>query len=419
MGCNLYETEDTTDPIVNLTIAGGNEISRGVKLYLDIEDDSKIDSVSIMIDDTTAITVESDFDTIRFDITPFADESEHILYAVVEDSEGNIGESEKLNVVITEFPGWRIYEDTPVHFWVFAIDDNGLIWSSMAYDVRIFDPIQHTYRILNSDNSPLNGEFIQNIKVIEGSRVWILTDYSLFEYHYELDKWLKEIQLPPTDYWYTGLAIDNDFNVWIGSFWGNLDNVLLKYDHVNITSYKYSKVGEISDIEIHPNGTIYLSGEPGVDAFKDGKIYSFDDYPYPKRDGIQIVIDSLGNVWSNSVQDGAAFRYNGQRWENVYINSDIVNYDPFILPFFTSTDGVLYCSASDYDHIEQNLDFGIVTYDGAEWTIWNKYDNPFSNKYVEELYLSNESIAEAPSGDIWMVAGGILMRYRPSLGGYP
>jgi hypothetical protein len=30
--------------------------------------------------------------------------SERILYAIVEDSEGNIGESEKLDIVITEYP---------------------------------------------------------------------------------------------------------------------------------------------------------------------------------------------------------------------------------------------------------------------------------------------------------------------------
>ncbi len=40
-----------------------------------------------MIDDTTAITVESNFDTISFDVTPFADESEHSLFVKVADEE--------------------------------------------------------------------------------------------------------------------------------------------------------------------------------------------------------------------------------------------------------------------------------------------------------------------------------------------
>ena len=56
--CKLVEPKDTTYPTVNLAIAGGNEISRGVTLYLDIEDDSKIESVSIMIDDTTAFQLK-------------------------------------------------------------------------------------------------------------------------------------------------------------------------------------------------------------------------------------------------------------------------------------------------------------------------------------------------------------------------
>ena len=78
--CKLLSPDDTTPPEIQLTIAGGNEISRGVTLYLEIEDDSKIDYVSVMIDDTTAITVTTNFDTINFDVTPFADESEHVLY---------------------------------------------------------------------------------------------------------------------------------------------------------------------------------------------------------------------------------------------------------------------------------------------------------------------------------------------------
>ena len=127
--CKLFEAKDTTAPIVNFTIEGGNEISREVTLYLDIEDDSKIDYVDIMIDDTTAVTVTSNFDTIRFDVTPFADESEHQLYAKVADSEGNIGESGKLDVVITEFPGWRIYNDFNLDWYVpVEIDENGLIF---------------------------------------------------------------------------------------------------------------------------------------------------------------------------------------------------------------------------------------------------------------------------------------------------
>jgi len=149
--CKLLSPDDTTPPEIQLTIAGGDEISRGATLYLDIEDDSKIDYVSVMIDDTTAITVTSNFDTIRFDVTPFTDESEHVLYVEVADKEGNVGESEKIDVVITEYPGWRIYDydighpNGYSHFkrTLLAIDDHGLIILGTGWDYNgffIFDP---------------------------------------------------------------------------------------------------------------------------------------------------------------------------------------------------------------------------------------------------------------------------------------
>ncbi|MCJ7800947.1 MAG: hypothetical protein MUP82_01160, partial [Candidatus Marinimicrobia bacterium] len=193
--CKLFEAKDTTDPVVNLTISGGNEISRGVTLYLDIEDDSKIDFVSIMIDDTTAITVTSNFDTIHFDVTPFADESEHILYAKVADKEGNIGESEKLDVVITEFPGWRIYDN---HIFDYGsgvapikIDQNGILliggWGIGG--LYIFNPTTNDWQQYTPNNSPMITTSVVDIRLIEDGRAWIANNNSLIEYVYGLNHW--------------------------------------------------------------------------------------------------------------------------------------------------------------------------------------------------------------------------------------
>ena len=411
--CKLLSPDkDTTAPEIQLTIAGANEISRGVTLYLDIEDDSKIDYVSVIIDDTTAITVESNFDTIRFDVTPFADESEHQLYAKVADSEGNIGESEKIDIIITEYPGWRIYGDVEINNWAFNVDDNSLIWYGMVNSVNIFDPESNTLTRLNPDNSPLNGEFIENIKVIEGSRVWILSDRHLYEYHYELDRWIKEVELPLDSTFYfdrtsfRGLAIDSDYNVWVGALYGGPNQVLLKYDHVNIWSYSYSNIWEITDIEVHPDGTIYLGGDPGVDYLRDNKILSFADYPYSAGDGTPVVIDSIGNVWSTAISTlGGCSRFNGDIWENILMD----NSNRFLYPTFTGSNGIIYFIGNH----------SIITYNGNDWFIWDNTDSPFNSTLENTLKIWGDGIAEAPNGDIWMVAGEKLMRYRPSLGGYP
>jgi len=411
--CKLFESKDTTAPIVNFTIEGGNEISRGVTLYLDIEDDSKIDYVDIIIDDTTAVTVTSNFDTIRFDITPFADESKHQLYAKVADEEGNIGESEKLDVVITEYPGWRIYND--LYGWdkwttKITIDDNGYVWITVqGTGIYIFNPINNSGEFLSSSNSELPNNNINDIAVLNESRVWIGCNTSIAQYDYSYKKFHKIIVDQSIDR--PILVIDNNYNLWIGSNHAGLyfyDGIALE-QRVQLNQYFW-------DITKRQDNSIFLSTSgAGVYSFNNGDINFYD----PWNEGVSgklthIACDSSGNIWVTEEGQRCA-KFDGANWYSVE-PSDIM-----CQPLYVNRNGLIYT---------QSQNRGLVLYNGTNWFYFDTVDSPFKEKYSTEnniddleifssIELARRGIAEAPNGDIWMVAGGNLMRYRPSLGGYP
>lgn len=413
----MFEPKDTTNPIVNLTIEGGNEISREVTIYLDIEDDSKNNYVSIMIDDTTALTVESNFDTIRFDVTPFADESEHTLNAIVEDTEGNIGESEKLNVVITEYPGWRIYDNQIFNYGdgvspvVIDANEQFLIGTGKGPGgFYIFDPANNDWQQYTHNNSPMSFSSITDIKLIEDGRAWLANNHTAVEFLYGLNQWGRIINMPLNSNngemeEVSSIEVDKNFDLWVGTWYGGLfhyngDNLVKQYLYPEIPSNK------IHDIIIGDDNTLYATtSDVGVFSLKEGIVTTYDFFSDIYWELVCVAIDSSGNVYAS--QGDAGFIFNGNNWE-------IINPPDFgarFFPMLVTKEGLLYT---------QGWSTGLISWNGLEWTDYQNYDSPFYNySNQSELGLHYESLAESNNGDIWMVAGGKLMRYRPSLGGYP
>ena len=419
--CKIAPDKDTTSPVVNLTIEGGNEISRGVKLYLHVEDDSKIDYVEIMIDDTTALAVESNFDTIRFDITPFADDSDHILYAKVSDQEGNVGESEKLDVVITEYPGWRIYKslvfgdpyDTPI-----VIDEKGVLLIGSGYDLNglfIFNPETEEIKNYNKDNSPLTSKYIIDLQLIADGSVWIATHHDVIEFLYELNYWGRRIDLPRDRHGYlqeiSTLLLGPNTEMWIGTWVGGL----FHYKGIELERHYY--IPEITSIGVHDliidnNNRLYVAPESnsvininGVYSIFDSEITTYDFFNVNGIWGelLCIAADSSNNIWVAG--GGPAYKYNGNTWENVEQSAFNPRFDPMLV----TKEGILFT---------QGAGTGLISWDGFEWTDYSIFDTPFKDEINNELYIAGQSLVEAPDGDIWMVAGGKLMRYRPSLGAF-
>jgi len=425
--CKLFEAQDTTNPIVNLTIEGGNEISREVTLYLDIEDDSDIDSVQVIIDDSVYTSVSSNFDTIRFIVNRIEDFSineptallkkpsssnkidfEQKLYAKAHDAEGNIGESEIVDIVITDFPGWRKYYDLDSYVWSFLVDDNGLIWIGLGGQLNIYNPINNQIRILTQDNSDLPNYTIDDIAVVEGSRVWITTTYSLIEYIYDTNKIIKSVDAPiiegdygdyQAEFW--SIAIDKHFNLWIGGRYQ-----LFYYDHAEIKEILETGFFRTYDVLIFDENVLFVTDDYGVHKVTNETVSIITHSGY----GSSTFLDSDRNVWMKGF--GGALMYNGVSLEKI----EIPNLTPHVVnPALITKNDILYCEV----FINSSDSYGLATYDGTNWKIWDSFDSPFIDSVNWGHYIYGAPIDEAPNGDIWMVLDNTLWRYRPSLGEYP
>jgi len=456
--CKLFEDKDTTNPIVNFTIDGGNEICREVTLYLDIEDDSEIDSVQVVIDDSTYATTHYNFDTITFTVNEFeyyegdeenlsksnsSNESEmdeiQYLSVIAYDKEGNIGESEKQEVVITEFPGWRKYHtiEKKNDYYVpttFLVDENSLIWIGLTDGVVVYNPIENSTRELTiPSTTDYSNNYINDIALVEGSRVWIASDWQISEYIYDINKWIQ-VAVPPPDTAYGGnneplpydaliwsITVDANYNVYIGTD----GSYISKYNGAEIQQFALLGASVFS-MKVHPDGTVYYFNEWGQQSYiKNDIVYEYEDFPYEDGMKLSMIIDANGVVWLEPhwPQSGC-FLFDGTTWSRLATNSRVTEY---IYPLLGAKNGTVYAEINTQDSVNEygNREFqnqGIATYDGISWTYWRDLDTPFksypegTSPYVRYF---NSIIDEAPNGDIWMVLDYTLWRYRPSLGGYP
>ena len=429
--CKLL-SPDKNNPLVNLSIQGDKtEISRLVTLHLEIDDESDIDYVSVFIDDSLAHIQNKNHKIVKFDITPFADELEHSLFVTVVDVEGNVGQSQVLEVIITKYPGWRTYDITGSDIWDITVDENGLIWlvSAFGHEIIIFNPETDEVRTLTPDNSELPDEMFSCVEVIDGSRVWIGTESHICEYHYDLNRWINIVPIPIEiigqrfqDTWkYVGsMILDEDKNLLIGVIF----NQFYYYDHISFSTFEGSEVYQPWKMILDFNGDIYIAGDPGVDVFINGQISSFSDFPYRQGWDIDnIVIDIYGNIWTEGMINEGFLRYNGSAWERVqYPQFNQASDKPDIgQPLLVDSNGIMYSNRLSYEYDENwgNIykSKGIVTFDVTTWTNWEEYDTPFND--INSIQIIPSEIVESPNGDLWMIINNQLIRYRPSLGGYP
>lgn len=431
ISCKLI-SPDKNDPLVNLSIHGDKtEISRTVTLHLEIEDESDIDYVSVFIDDSLAHIQNKNHKTVEFDVTPFADELEHSLFVTVADVEGNVGQSQILEVVITKYPGWRTYDITSSDVWDITVDDNGIIWLVDAFGPKIiiFNPETDEVRTLTPDNSELPDEMFSCVEVVDGSRVWIGTESHICEYHYDLNQWINIVPIPIEiigqrfqDSWkYVGsMILDEDKNLLIGVVF----NQFYYYDYISFSTFERSEVYQPWKMVLDLAGNIFIAGDPGVDVFINGQVNSFSDFPYQSGWDIDnIVMDIYGNIWTEGMINGGFLKYNGSVWERIqYPQFNQASDRPDIgQPLLVDSNGIMYSNRLSYKYDENwgNIykSKGIVTFDGTTWTNWEEYDTPFND--INSIQIIPSEIIESPNGDLWMIINNQLIRYRPSLGGYP
>ena len=335
-------------------------------------------------------------------------------------------------MVITEYPGWRIYDEFEVTWQNLIVDDNGLLWfNNSIHEITIFNPITGITKVLTSNNSELPYDYIEDIEVIDGSRVWIVTNEIVSEYHYDYDRWIKHLEIPkdPVDgqYIYAACAIvDKNFDLWIGTY----QSLLIYKDGFIDDTYNWYNgypTYSIWDMVIADDGTIHYARDGGIYSFKNGEFIVYDDFLYSAGWDInKLIVDNNGNIWTGGNRYGGALMYNGASWENITIPKNDIYYD-ILYPSLSDKNNNIYAMAyavtgiSQYEHKEYTSR-GLVCYDGTNWTRFELKDSPFNVNNLDEnntSFVMSRSMDETPNGDIWMGLNGKLTRYRPSLGGYP
>ena len=377
----------------------------------------------------------------KINITSEIIDHERSIHIEAVDSEGNRGKSGIRKIVITEFPGWRKYYKIgeTTHPNCFLVDDNNLIWIGFHREpIIVYNPSNGNTRNLTIPVD-INNEVINDFELLGGSSVWIASENNASLYNYDTDNWL-EVLTPPEDNSHVdgsgnpillsnsvhALAVDDNDNLYIGS--GNDD--LFRYNGTDYTRWKLSPSTRIFPMDIHPDGSVYYFVQWGPQGYlKNDSVHVYEDYPWGSGVNdflsMSLVIDNSGNVWCDTgfigyeAQPGC-YIWNGTDWSTLYTN----NIDEVIYPILCDNNGLIYTEV--WSHSEET-NKGIATYDGTNWTYWNKLNTPFNpqlnNKttipQLGNRYSWEKLSSEAPNGDIWMILDNTLWRYRPSLGGYP
>lgn len=459
--CKLAEAtdpinKDTTPPLSSISVKDANEISgeASIDIYID-EDRKNIGKIKLYLDGDDIGIYSGDTESIIFDTSPYVNtipgqevvakttqnsdiiDSERTLHIEVTDNTGNIGKSNTLRVIITEYPGWRKYykiDDTYI-LNCFLVDMNKLIWMGFSQNgVIVYDPRDGNTRSLTIPTN-MNNNIINDFELNDGSRVWIASENHVSKYDYDADSWL-ELLTPPEDNSHVdgdgnpillsnsvhAVALDNNNNLYIGT--GNDD--LFRYDGTDFTRFKIPGY-RIFPMDIHPDGTIYYSTNWGPQSYMNNDVvYEYANYP---GDGAEVVslcqdilIDNTGNVWFDTgwTNQAGCYIWDGTIWNTLYSN-DLTEKT---YPVLCDENGMIYAELWSNDLKTNN---GIATYDGTDWTYWKDLDTPFNLSLnggtgIPSLgteYSFERSIGESWNGDIWMVLDNTLWRYRPSLGGYP
>jgi len=459
--CDRYEPseqteEDTIPPLSSISIKDANEIygEASIDIYID-EDRKNIKRIKLYLDSDDIGTYSIDSESIIFDTSPYVNnipgqeviaktsqifdiiDSERAIHIEVTDKAGNIGKSNTLRVIITEYPGWRKYykiDDTYIPN-CFLVDMNKLIWMGFAMNgVIVYDPRDGSTRSLTIPTT-LNNNIINDFELNDGSRVWIASENHVSKYDYDADSWLEVLVPPENTSGEDGggnpvsvansvhaIALDSNKNLYIGTGYDDL----FRYDGTDYTRFEITGY-RIFPMDIHPDGTIYYSTNWGPQSYMNNDIvHEYANYPGDGNEAVSLstslVIDNSGIVWFDSGygSEAGCYVWDGSSWNTLY-SDDLTEK---IYPVLCDENGRIYAEIWSND---LNTNFGIATYDGTEWTYWKDLDTPFNPSLnggtdipsIGTEYSFERSIGESWNGDIWMVFNNVLWRYRPSLGGYP
>ena len=194
----------------------------------------------------------------------------------------------------------------------------------------------------------------------------------------------------------TGLAIDAEGNMWIGTGRWNAwaGGGLAKFDGENWTVYNTANSGlpnnDHTGLAIDPEGNVWSGTEGGFGKF-DGNhwtVYNTGNSGLPHNLVASPSFDSQGNLWVGTWGGGLA-KFDGNHW-TVYntANSGL----PHNQPWTTLIDA------------EDNVWMGtvggnIARFDGVNWTVYNAGNSGLSRTGIADISFD-------PEGNLWAAGKG-------------
>jgi len=249
-------------------------------------------------------------------------------------------------------------------------DTDGNIWvgSKYGYYAQLNNNEWNNFNIKG-----LASDGIESIAIDENGNKWLAADWdglimfndSASTIYYETETGI---------YRANEVFIDNDKNIWVGDFYG------LKY-YDGCRWNQHSIYGGVNNIFSDLDGNIWATGgEDGPVVFDGVQFSDATTEPFYYESLSDLYFDTKGNIWS--FNDDRLRMYNGQKWIDYYIPSDIPSLYP---PLSIDINGNVWAGTGAT---------GIVKFDGENWT---KYDK--SNGLVGNYVIS---ITSDISGNIWI-----------------
>jgi ligand-binding sensor domain-containing protein len=205
----------------------------------------------------------------------------------------------------------------------------------------------------------------------------------------------------------SSMALDKSGNLWLGN------DGLIKFDRSNWTLYNSSNSALPNDIvnciTIDRYGNKWVGTDYGVPERNEGGLVKFNDitwtyYPtsnsgLPLNNIDCIAIDSYGNKWIGSYYYWgfggyhAGFgltKYNGNYWSVYNIENSGIPTNSIECIVVDSDQNLWLGSARDHEFF--NSGYGLIHYDGLNWTIFDTSNSDIPGNYVNCISIDESGI---------------------------
>jgi sugar lactone lactonase YvrE len=260
-----------------------------------------------------------------------------------------------------------------------------------------------TWRVYNTANSPLPNDDNTGLAIDEQGNLWIGTEGGTLT-KFDGENWA--VYGPPTSApQLASPSFDVLGNLWIGSWGGGL----VKFDGVdNWTVYNTGNSGLPNNrawaTVFDRQGNLWIGtyggGVAKFDGVEDWTVYNTFNSGLPHNDAAvgsgTLAVDGQGNVWIGTFGGGLA-KFDGENW-TVYNTSNSGLPDNSVYSLAIGAQGSVWIGT---------FDGGLAKFDGENWTVYNTSNSGLPDNRVYSLAIDAQ-------GSVWIgTESGGLAVYRP------